>query len=130
MELDRFDTKTRANEGIDFELSDLRTTKGSGVFFRILGSDGDTFQRLATERTRAVAKRLEESGADQLSREELDELTADMLASLTIGWRNLDVKGESLPFTLENARMIYKKYPAIRDQINRAVADRGNFLLA
>ena len=132
MDLAKFDTRTNSNAGIDFELNDLRTGKGSGAFIRILGSDSDTFQRLKTERSRAIAKRLEESGAEQLTSEEIDDMTAVMLASCTVGWSNIDQPGgkEPLAFSTAAAKKLYLDYPAIRDQINRAVGDRSNFLLA
>lgn len=130
MDIDRFNTVTLANSGVEIELNDLRTGKGCGAFVRILGSDSTTFQQLKTERGRAISQRLEETGADQITAAEMDNITAEMLAGCTIGWRGLESKGEPLPFSFEAAKELYRNYPAIRDQINRAVGDRTNFLLA
>ena len=69
-------------------------------------------------------------GSDKLSGQEIDDMTSDMLANCTIGWRSLELNGEPYPFSLDNARKVYRDYPAIRDEINVAVANRANFLLA
>lgn len=130
MDLNRFDTKTKANAGIEFALNDLRTGKPTDAKFRIVGSDSEHFQRLKAERSRKVAKRLQETGAEALTPEEMDEMACEMLAACTLGWSGLNHDGKPVPFSTEKAKEVYSQYPAIRDQINLAIADRANFLLA
>lgn len=130
MELARFDTLTNANAGVEIELKDLKTGMGSGAFVRVLGSDGDVFQRLKSDRTRKIAKRLQETGGESLPQEEIDDMTCEMLAACTINWRGLTDGGKEVPFSLERAKAVYRQYPAIRDQVNIAIGDRSLFLLA
>ncbi len=130
MDLKNFDTKAKANEGVEIELRDLRTGKGSGAFIRVLGTDSDKFAELSAERSRQVATILERTGKKELSREEVNGLTVDLLAGCTIGWRGLKDGGEPFEYSDERAKKLYEGYPAIREQVNLAIADRTNFLLA
>jgi hypothetical protein len=130
MDLARFDTKTRAAEGVEIELTDLRTGKGAGVFLRMMGMDADEFDDVFVQRQRQMASLMEHSGGKELSRAQMVQLTVDLLAACTLGWRGLETAGVAFEFSAANARRLYTDYPAIREQVNTAVADRTNFLLA
>ena len=41
MKLSSFDTRTKANSGAEIELKNVATGGGSGVYFVVLGTDGD-----------------------------------------------------------------------------------------
>lgn len=128
MDLKLFDTKTKANEGVEIELRDLRTGKGSGAFIKVLGTDSDRFAELSADRARQVTAILERTGKKELSREEINGLTVDLLVGCTVGWRGLESGGEVFEYSPANARRLYEEFPAIREQINLAIADRSNFL--
>ena len=134
MNLAKFNTTTLANKGVEVELKDLRTGQGAGCYITILGTDSETYQALKEERAREAAARIESGKGNDLSRDELLKLTCETLARCTIGWRLLDAEEEDgggpLAFSPEAAVKLYAKYPAIRDQINREIADRGNFARA
>jgi hypothetical protein len=130
MDLARFDTKTRAGEGVEIELTDLRTGKGSGVFVRMMGMDADEFDEVFVQRQRQMAAMTENNAGRDLTRAQMVQVTVDLLAACTLGWRGLDTGGVPYEFNAANARRLYTDYPAIREQVNTAVADRTNFLLA
>jgi hypothetical protein len=134
MNLSKFNTTVLANKGVEVELKDLKTGAGAGAYITILGTDSETYQALKEERAREAAARIESGKGNDLSRDELLRLTVETLARCTTGWRNLDAEeedgGGALVFSHEAAVKLYTKYPAIRDQINREIADRANFVRA
>lgn len=131
--LARFDTKTKANAGIEIELLDARTGVGSGAFITVRGTDSDEFRAFNADRARIHLERIREHGAKtkQQSAAEADEDGAELLAACTVGWRDLDNEdGTPLAFSPAAAKALYLKYPLIREQIDRAIADRSAFLKA
>ena len=67
-----------------------------------------------------------------LSAEESDQWNTELLAKLTRGWSLVTLAGDpiDLPFTEQAARELYAipELRWIRDQVDRFVADRGNWL--
>lgn len=131
MKLSKFDTKTKAEKGVEIELKDIATGEGSGIFFTILGTDSDAFRDAELERSRDMLAMSKKRGKDyKPSREEIDDGVCKILAACTVGWRGLeDDDGEPIPFSTKAAEELYQKYPRIRDQINVAMADPANFLM-
>jgi hypothetical protein len=124
--LSQFDTVESANAGMEVELKDIKTSKPSGFFIKILGTDSEVYQDLKYQRSREAA--LRPDGYVQ-SPEEYRALTIDTLSSCTVGWRGLIGEDEKeIPHTKQGARDLYARFPAIRDQINVAIADRANFV--
>lgn len=129
--LKAFDTVTRANAGVEMELKDLRTGKGSGAFITLLGMDSEMFREIREERSRAMADRAAAGESVQISDAERTDLLCDTLARCTLGWRELDGEdGQPMPpYSYSVANSLYKKYPAIREQVNVFIAERANFVL-
>jgi hypothetical protein len=63
--------------------------------------------------------------ADQIEARAINRLVA-----ATVGWSGLVYEGSPLPFTKDNARMIYRKIRWLRAGAQRFVSDRSNFLRA
>lgn len=60
---------------------------------------------------------------------EMEEQSADLLSVVTIGWENVPWEGgELLEFSRENAKMLYKKRPWVRRQVDEFVAEAENFI--
>lgn len=59
--------------------------------------------------------------------EELEEEGLGMLVACTLGWENVELEGKELPFSAENARMVYTKFPWIREQVDAFIGERENF---
>ena len=125
MKLSEFDTKTLSNKGVDVELKSLRDNSKTGAFITVLGTDSDAFKDIQIERAREALDR-ETRGLPQLTAEERDEQGIKTLARCTVGWNGIDGLGE---FSQAAAIELYRNYPAIREQVNVAIADRRNFLL-
>ena len=130
MDITSFDTRTRANEGVEIELLSLKTGRGSGSFIKVIGTDSDKFIDLSTQRARAMSELMAQSPNGEIDRKDMVRFTVDLLVGCTLGWRGLESDGKPLEFSPANARMLYESFPAIRQQINEATAERKNFLLA
>lgn len=130
MDLENFDTVTRANEGAPCALKDVRTGKPTDAVITVRGMDSDDFQRLKADRARDMAARRESGNYAELTQEERDELAVDTLARMTVGWTGLSHGGQPLVFSVAAARDLYRRFPAIREQVNVFIADRANFLPA
>lgn len=130
LDLNQFDTTTRANEGVDCALRDLRTGKPTEAVITLRGLDSEAFRDIKTERARETARRMEAGLSPELTPDEKDALTADTLSKLTVGWRGLALAGKELEFSQSEAFKLYLRYPAIREQVNAFAGDRANFALA
>jgi hypothetical protein len=130
MKLSKFNTTKRSNSGVELELTLLGSGDKSGVFITLLGRDGTVFRSIRDERSRAMTDRVQ-AGKGEYTPEEQDDMVCDTLSKLTLGWRNIeDDDGSELAFTKEKAYQIYRDHPAIREQANLFLADRGNFVLS
>ena len=129
-----FDTKTKANAGVEVELTSPRTFEGTGVFITVHGTDSDQFRKASAEMARRTLE-LSQAGGGKVDQEQRDELQANLLAACTIGWRGLvdeDITGEdkNVPFTKAKVAQIYLSHPVIREQVDAAIANRQAFLKA
>jgi phage/plasmid-associated DNA primase len=59
---------------------------------------------------------------------DLKDESVELLAKCTKGWSGITESGKEVPFSYENAVKLYTKYLWLREQIDRFMADRSNFL--
>ena len=124
-----FDTKTKANAGVEVELTSPRTFEGTGVFITVHGTDSDQFRKASAEMARRTLE-LSQAGGGKVDQEQRDELQANLLAACTSGWRGLEDDGKEIPFAKAKAAQIYLSHPVIREQVDSAIANRQAFLKA
>ena len=119
MNLGKLFTADNHESGADIEILDTDLAK-TGITIRIKGIDSPTYREV-----QAAAER--EYIASGYKRE---QTIAERLAALTIGWDGMPNPDGSglLEFSTENAEMIYRKGPFIAEQVNRAMANRANFM--
>lgn len=119
MELAKLCTADAHEQGAAVDIAHPVTGEKTDVKITIRGVDSASFRKI----TRDHRKKLAEKGSE----ERLEELSCDMLASLTIGWSGITQDGEPVPFTTDAARTLYMKSPGIREQVDKFVVDRRNF---
>lgn len=133
-DLGSFDTKTAANEGVEFELISLETNEGSGFFITVYGQDSDVFQK--TQRmqgTRKVKQAVAARGQVKVSSEDIEEDSLELLGACTKAWRTasgaeVSLFGRPFPCTPENAIELYQRVPYIRRQVEEAIRNQANFI--
>lgn len=117
---------------------------GNPITVTVASRDSSRFKRevlrLARQHDDARAK-----GAEVDEFDALDGATVALLAACTIGWSwmpdpasfkgatrkdgSLDeAKIASLEFNRDNAEMIFRKFPDFREEVDKAIADRANFI--
>ena len=130
-----FDTKAAAERGFEFQLSDMHG-RPAPIWIRVLGADSDQYHSTLRAQDRKRVDKLARGRRNAIpSIEELLDDTIERLAAVTIAWRTkegVSVKmpdGQPFPaFSKQAAKDIYTRYAEIREQVDRAVMERANFL--
>ncbi|CDH43851.1 hypothetical protein [Candidatus Contendibacter odensensis] len=126
-----FDTVSASDAGATLTLvredngAIARDKDGNPITLTVLGSDSAQYRKAQQKNlNRRLAKRTVKVTAEELEAEALD-----ILASATVAWSGFfDGIGDPIPCTPGNALDLYKSYPSIREQADRFVSDRANFL--
>lgn len=133
VDLASLDTIKACNDGAEIELRHPITNEPLGAFIKVLGKDSDTFREFQRHnfneylRNEALAKARGKRAVSK-SADDLDDDMMTMLVGCTVGWRDVEYNGEPLVFSAANVRKLYTERPWIRDQVNEAVGDLGNFM--
>lgn len=122
----KIDTKSAANEGAKMEVRDaagvlLTKADGSPITITLLGRDSDTFVKQENANTN---RRLAQGSRLKLTAEALKSEAISLLARCTVAW---DFDEDC---TYENARELYTRFPAIKEQADEFISDRANFTKA
>jgi hypothetical protein len=138
IDLASLSTKDACEKGYELELKHPVTNDPLGVFISVVGSEADAFQgfirRKGNERLRRdfENKRKGREEAPTIERAEKDAIA--LLAACTTGWRTGDKPtvthgGKALEFSEANVKFLYAER-WIRDQVDEAIGDLGNFMQA
>jgi hypothetical protein len=122
MDIEDLNTRDAAEEGAEVRIFNPLKKEMSDLFIKVKGIDSDEYRaKNAQLRQQIVASRM--------AKEEFDAEQAEMdiLVAITVGWRGLTDKGESVEFSEKKCRQLYRAAPYIRDQLDRFIADRANF---
>ena len=123
-DLAKLDTAKVAEEGAELRVAHPTTGEDLGITITLIGTDSKTFRDISKIRaTMALKKKTREIDLDQ---NESDAV--ELLAKCTKGWSGITENGKDIPFSYDNAVQLYTKYLWLREQIDRFMADRSNFL--
>lgn len=125
IDLSTLDVARAAEKGAVLQLTHPVSGDELGISIRLAGADSDLYQKAQRA---GVNKRISKRRRTPLTPEELVEESYTLLAKISLGWTGVVLDGEALPFSFDNARMLYKRFPWIREQVDQFTADRGNFL--
>jgi hypothetical protein len=128
MEISKFDTAEKSREGVWIVLTDLSTGKKSDARIKILGMDSEAFDEAKTDQAREMADHVE--AGNKVTPAFRRECTCRLLAACTVGWDGLTDGGAPLEFSRKAAFDLYMRMPAIREEVNREMGDRANFVAA
>ena len=123
-DLATLDTSKVAEEGAELLVAHPTTGEDLGIKITLIGTDSKTFRDISKSRaTASLKKKTREIDLDQ---NESDAV--ELLAKCTKGWTGITENGKDIPFGHENAVELYTKYLWMRDQVDRFIVDRSNFL--
>ena len=123
-DLAKLDTAKVAEEGAELFVAHPTTGEDLGITITLIGTDSKTFRDISKSRaTASLKKKTREIDLDQ---NESDAV--ELLAKCTKGWTGITENGKEVAFSFDNAVQLYTKYLWLREQIDRFMADRANFL--
>ena len=123
-DIESLDTVTACEEGADLEIVHPRTGEPLGIIISVVGADSPTYRSELHKLANKRAKR----GRGVLNSESIEADNIELLVACTRGWSGLDYKGAALAFSPANARMVYKDFVWLREQVDAFIGDRANFL--
>lgn len=111
----------------DITITDPKTLEPTQIVITVMGVDSDEYRK-ALLRLRNEQLKYARKNGGKTSAEKLQQESIDLLVAATVGWRGLDKKGQEWPFSPDNARELYRKYPFIREQVDEFIGERRNFI--
>jgi len=134
IDLANMDTVKGSNAGFDIKIYHPGTLVDLGITITVLGKDSDEFQKVSRSQQKKRMAKMTKGGfrAQNLTPppEEIEADGLDILAKCTTGWSGVIVEGKEIEFSVDNATMIYTRFPWIKEQVDVAVGDRANFIKA
>ena len=123
-DLATLDTAKVAEEGAELRVAHPTTGEDLGIKISLIGMDSKTFRDISKARaTASLKKKSRDVNFDQGEAESIE-----LLAKCTKGWEGITEDGIEVPFSYENAVKLYTKYLWLKEQVDRFIVDRSNFL--
>ena len=112
MDIDQLYTVEDHEKGAEMQVHD-QNGKPLDMYLTIAGMDSKAWRQAFNKNKRKMI--------------EGEDIKADILSEVTIGWRGFTSKGKELEFSKKKAKNLYSQAPYIADQVDRFIADRSNF---
>lgn len=131
MDLSKLDTRKACEagalmevfyEGVQLFQDDEKTAP---ITITLRGKDADSLQH--SLRTRAD-QRMESTKPVKVTIATIEAEGIESLADATSAWDGIEVDGQLLECTRENAIAVYTRFPWLREQVEAFVNNRANFL--
>ncbi len=123
------DTKTGSESGAEVQIVDVKTGEPLPIKVNVLGPDSEAYSSALRVQSRRHTDRLMKRGRKSLSLDELQDDELELLGAVTTGWTSFSVGEERFAFDgAASAQALYRRFPAIRDQVLSFQRDRANFL--
>lgn len=142
MDLESLNTVAQSDAGHELELVHPTKATPLGIYVTVLGRDSSVFRDLQNEQNRRRLSKMQKLGTVRanIPLEEIDKDAVELTAACIKSWRTVDLegdkpeepvillKGERLQCNKANASRLFVEYPWVREQVEAAITDRGNFL--
>jgi hypothetical protein len=119
-----FEKAFGADEGLMAGGVDVRFGPDCFITLRHAGASNRAYQAALTERVQRNWAAF--TGHDRLAQQELiaQEVFAEQIV---IGWRGVEVKGEPLEFSKDNALKLFRAYPVVWERVQLEAGRLSNF---
>jgi tRNA splicing endonuclease len=129
MDLRSLDTRKACNESTPLVLIHPVTGDDLGTTIHLLGIDSDAYKNATKKQQERILKQaMRNRNMGGIESAERERMSLDLLASCIVGWDGLELDGQALPFSYDNATRVIEEFPWIREQVDKAVHDRGFFV--
>ena len=123
MDISELCTAGAHNEGAEITIIHPVTREKTDLKITLLGIDSKAWRKAQKDMQRKVLAALaNKSEIDE------DEIEVEALAAVTTEWTGLVKDGQPVKFTKAACKALYKDAPAVRDQVDRFIGDRRNFI--
>lgn len=132
------ETRKHAEEGAFFPILNPKTKEpliddgGNELKIKISGADASRIKSAVEEREarrRAAIAEKPDAMAEYNHWKAREQDMIDDLVLLTEGWTdNIELDGKPFPFSKDNARELYQKFPEIAEQMTARATNRLNFM--
>lgn len=131
-DLGALDTPKLCADGAELRLLHPATFEELPIFITLLGVDSPEY-RAAKHKAQSDALRKAQKGGKAIPLDDIEESGIAILAACTKAWRTEDeptitLHGEALECNRGNAAKLYREMPWIKEQVDKFVSDRGNFI--
>lgn len=126
MEIDSLFTAQDHENGAELNVVHPATSEPTSIYLRLAGVDSRIFRTAVRERQRLRSETLSKGASEDADLEEVRDV--DILVSATLGWRGIMNDGEEMPFSSDAVRTLYLKSPGVRNQVERFIYNRRNFI--
>ena len=127
-DLTSLDTNEAAEKGAVCEIMHPTENTPLGIKITLAGADSDIYRKTVNKSVNKRVQRLRPGQSVPFTAEEQEESGLNLLAICTLAWEGVIVEGEELPCTQENVKMVYQRFPWIKEQVDQFIGDRANFL--
>ncbi len=130
-DLNNLSTAKKSDEGSVLEvLHPVNDTK-LGIKITVVGQDSTIYRSFINKQANSLRQKIMPGRGFMPSSVEKDqEQATNLLVTCTLGWEGIDLDGKEYPFTKENAKALYSNsgFFWLREQVDKFIADRANFL--
>lgn len=131
VDLSNLSTARKADTGAVLEvLHPIDDTK-LGITITLVGQDSEIHRAFVNRQANKLRQKITPGrGYMPPSIEKDQEQATELLVACTLGWEGMAMGGKDYPFSPDNARALYSDpgYAWLREQVDRFIADRANFL--
>ena len=120
----KFVTQADANRGFEFQVYD-DTGEKVDWFISVVGVDSDAYREKQNEQKRRNIANINRTRSLAIGLGNAESDAIELLAASTTGWRGTEAIA---PYSHAEALRIYTDFPQVREQVDRAVGERANFL--
>lgn len=116
------------SDSTEVEITNPLNKRKTGIFITVLSRDSETYKDIQKAQSNSRFKQFGKSRSSAaLTADELEEESMQLLVACTKGWRNMVLHGQELECSAANVRRVYTEVITIREQVDEAIHDRGNF---
>lgn len=120
---------SKSSEGAVLTLvNPVNNTPIEGVTITLMGADSKEYQALRRKLQNARLRNVTSRGKMRVTSEEIEDEALQLIVAATKGWTGVVIEGVEQPFTMENAKSLFTRFPWIREQVDEFINDRANFL--
>lgn len=129
MELNNVNLAAQAAVGHALELVHPATGDKLGGVITVRGDESKEVQNYNRKRFQELQKRerMNKGKSTDYTLAEIEDIGIESAIVRCMGWKNIKKDGIELEFNKENAEMVFRDYPWIRNQVMEAAADLNLF---